>query len=336
MIATWLKTSVGTPTNHHISSYSIPFHLIALLPLSVPKSTHTDLVNGSLTTTANHSLTPSFSVYFYEQRKRPPTSVLHPTSHAYLLCQLANGRADGTAGDRNKRSPFRPTRFMIRLKNRLRREWQLPGSPLWKLRSTACRGRSVGSTSGETTSGALHSNPSILKTSRCGVWPSRWWEFLLRHPPLITIGGISLWDSEKAEALSDNLETQFQPVTDPSVSAAIETVNVALRSYFLSPASEPQLTTPDEVHEAIRGLKVNMAPVRTVYRTGHWSIFPSERFPFSPVSSTPFSAPIISLKRGNMLEWSLSLNRGRIHHCPLPIGPLVSWTRLVNYLKKSY
>jgi len=48
-------------------------------------------------------------------------------------------------------------------------------------------------------------------------------------------------------------------VTDPSVPAVIETVDVALRSYFLSPASKPQLTTPDEVLEAIRGLKVSKA-----------------------------------------------------------------------------
>jgi len=46
-------------------------------------------------------------------------------------------------------------------------------------------------------------------------------------------------------------------VTDPSVTAVIEMVDVVLRSYFLSPASEPQLTTPDEVHEALRGLKVS-------------------------------------------------------------------------------
>jgi len=37
-------------------------------------------------------------------------------------------------------------------------------------------------------------------------------------------------------------------------------VDVALRSYFLTPASEPKLTNPDEVQEAIRGLKVNKAP----------------------------------------------------------------------------
>jgi hypothetical protein len=39
-------------------------------------------------------------------------------------------------------------------------------------------------------------------------------------------GGIALSDSEKAEKLADNLETQFQPVTDPSVPAVIEIVEM--------------------------------------------------------------------------------------------------------------
>jgi len=39
-------------------------------------------------------------------------------------------------------------------------------------------------------------------------------------------------------------------------------VDVALRSYFQTPASEPKLTKPDEVHEAITGLKVDKAPGR--------------------------------------------------------------------------
>ena len=43
--------------------------------------------------------------------------------------------------------------------------------------------------------------------------------------PLFTPGGLALSDSEKAEALAENLETQFQPVTDPSVPAAIEMVS---------------------------------------------------------------------------------------------------------------
>jgi hypothetical protein len=37
-------------------------------------------------------------------------------------------------------------------------------------------------------------------------------------------------------------------------------VDVALRSCFLNPASEPKLTNPEEFQEAIRGLKVSKAP----------------------------------------------------------------------------
>ena len=79
-------------------------------------------------------------------------------------------------------------------------------------------------------------------------------------PPLVTPRGIALSYSEKAEALADNLETHFQPVTDPSVPAVIEIVDVRLRSYFMAPASEPNLTNPEEVQDAIRGLKVSEAP----------------------------------------------------------------------------
>ena len=39
------------------------------------------------------------------------------------------------------------------------------------------------------------------------------------------------------EAVADNLENQFQPVTDHSVPAVIEMLDVALRSYFLSLAA---------------------------------------------------------------------------------------------------
>jgi hypothetical protein len=40
-------------------------------------------------------------------------------------------------------------------------------------------------------------------------------------PPLVTQGGIALSDSEKAKALADSLEAQFQPVADPSDPAVI-------------------------------------------------------------------------------------------------------------------
>jgi hypothetical protein len=35
-------------------------------------------------------------------------------------------------------------------------------------------------------------------------------------------------DSEKAETVAENIEAKFQPVTEPSNSAVIETVEVAL------------------------------------------------------------------------------------------------------------
>ena len=73
-------------------------------------------------------------------------------------------------------------------------------------------------------------------------------------------GGITLSDSEKVEALADILETQFQPVTDPSVPAVIEMVDVALWSYFLTPASEPNLSNPNDIHKAIRDLQFSKAP----------------------------------------------------------------------------
>jgi len=49
-------------------------------------------------------------------------------------------------------------------------------------------------------------------------------------------------------------------VTDSSVPAVTEMVNVRLRSYFMAPASEPKLTNPEVVPEAIRALKFSKAP----------------------------------------------------------------------------
>jgi hypothetical protein len=47
-------------------------------------------------------------------------------------------------------------------------------------------------------------------------------------PPLVTPVGFALLDFEKAEAVADSLEEQFQLVTDHSVPAVIEKVDVAL------------------------------------------------------------------------------------------------------------
>ena len=48
-------------------------------------------------------------------------------------------------------------------------------------------------------------------------------------------------------------------MADPS-DPAVEIVDVALRSYFQTPTSQPKVTNPDEVLEAIKGLKDRKAP----------------------------------------------------------------------------
>jgi len=54
--------------------------------------------------------------------------------------------------------------------------------------------------------------------------------------------------------------TLYLGVTLDTVPAVFVMVNVVLRSYFLATASEPKLTNPVEVREAIRGRKVSKAP----------------------------------------------------------------------------
>jgi hypothetical protein len=73
-------------------------------------------------------------------------------------------------------------------------------------------------------------------------------------------GGLALSDSKKAEALADRLESKFQPVNDPSDPAVTEIVNEAKRAYEYAPASDPELSSPSQVQQAIRGLKVGKDP----------------------------------------------------------------------------
>ena len=88
--------------------------------------------------------------------------------------------------------------------------------------------------SGGTTSGAHPEDQSLWRmTKRVMRVPT--------PPPLVTPGRIALSDSEKAEALADSLETQFQPVTDPSVPAVIEMVDVELGSYFKGACQRTQV-----------------------------------------------------------------------------------------------
>ena len=66
-------------------------------------------------------------------------------------------------------------------------------------------------------------------------------------------------DSEKTEALTDNLEAQFQAVYHPSVPAGIEEINEARQAYSFALASVPKLTNPTDVQDGLRGLKFGTA-----------------------------------------------------------------------------
>ena len=97
------------------------------------------------------------------------------------------------------------------------------------------------------------------------------------------------------------MEAQFQPLTVPSVPTVIETVDVALESYLQTPASKPNLSNPDEVREAIRGLKLGKAPGPNGIPNKALQNFPCGQYSYSSKSSMPSYAPITFLQFGSKL-----------------------------------
>ena len=84
----------------HVIPSLIQSRFTSQLPFLCPyTSQHTDLVNNSLTTTANHSL--SITRLHSQLRTKHSFHItvprLHATCHAYRICRLANGRAGQTA-----------------------------------------------------------------------------------------------------------------------------------------------------------------------------------------------------------------------------------------------
>ena len=144
----------------------------------------------------------------------------------------------------------------IRLKNRLQREWQVTRDPALKAEVNHVQ-RSVTRRLSEWRNDKWSAKLESLNSEDHSLW--RMTKVPSPSSPLVTLGDLALSDSEKTEAFADNLETQFQPVTDPSVPAVTEMVDVALRYYFMTRAGEYKLTNPEEVQEAIRGLTVGKA-----------------------------------------------------------------------------
>jgi len=125
-------------------------------------------------------------------------------------------------------------------------------------------------------------------------------------------------------------------VTDPSVPAVIEMVDLGLRSYLMAPTSEPKLTNLEEVQEAIRSLKVSKAP-------GPNGI-PNRALKHLPQRAVSLLVLIfndILLTHHFPTAWKHArvisiLKPGKDPALPASYRPIVFWTRLVNYLKRSY
>ena len=148
----------------------------------------------------------------------------------------------------------------ISLKNRPRRQWEITRDPALKAEDNRLQ-RSVtnqlnewGNDRWSNMENLDREDPSLWKMTRRQI------RIPTPSPPLVTPGGLAFSYSEKAEALADSLEAQFQLVNDLSVPAVIEVVNEEMRAYSFAPASEPNLTNPKGVQDAIWGLKVGKAP----------------------------------------------------------------------------
>jgi hypothetical protein len=84
---------------------------------------------------------------------------------------------------------------------------------------------------------------------------------------MVKQGGLALSDSEKAEALADSLEAQFQPVNNPSYPEVIEMVGEALQAYSNEPASQPKITDRYRMPSGVS--RPTRRRAQTVFRTGH-------------------------------------------------------------------
>jgi hypothetical protein len=185
------------------------------------------------------------------------------------LEELTSANHEATAASPPRRRPRADPRTPlpasiqdeIRPQNRLRRQWQITRDPALKAQINRLQ-RSVTWQLNEWRNGQWSDALESLCSEDQSLWKMTKWVMRVPtpSPPLQGPGGLAVSESERAEALADSLEAQFQPVDDPSDPAFTEMVDVTMRAYEYAPASEPTLTTPSGVLKAIKGLKDGMAP----------------------------------------------------------------------------
>ena len=105
----------------------------------------------------------------------------------------------------------------IRMKNRLRRQWQVTRDPTLRAEFNRLQ-RSVTRRLNDPRNGQWIGTLESLDPKDQSLWRVTKWLITVSTPsPPGHPGWESLSDSEKADALADTLETQFQPVAEPSV-----------------------------------------------------------------------------------------------------------------------
>jgi hypothetical protein len=86
-------------------------------------------------------------------------------------------------------------------------------------------------------------------------------------------------------------------VANPSFPAVTESNNVRLKSYIMAPISEPKLTNPEEVQEAIGGFTVGKTSGPNLIPDRFLKNLPQRAVSLLVLILTPSSSPLTSLQR---------------------------------------
>jgi hypothetical protein len=127
----------------------------------------------------------------------------------------------------------------IRLKTRLRRRWQITRDPALKAEVNSVTRRL------EWRNDQWSATLESLDPEDQSLWRMTKRVVKVRTPHPLVTPGVSLSQTLRKPKPLPTIWSLFQPVTDPSFQAVIEMVDAALRSYFLTPANEPKLITPE-------------------------------------------------------------------------------------------
>jgi hypothetical protein len=128
----------------------------------------------------------------------------------------------------------------IRLKERLRRQWQAMRDPALRAQINHLP-RSVTYSQNEWRNDQWRDTLKSLDSDDHWLWTMT--KRALRDPtpstPLQVPGGLALSEPEKAETMTPSFEAQFQPVDHPSDPDVL-----SWHAYKYAPASEPKLSVP--------------------------------------------------------------------------------------------